>query len=71
MHNENINENVNPLILCTKLDQEIIGINQNISEFFEFFQQKILIECNVRASKILDSRLIHVTKKHVLSLRSS
>lgn len=37
MHNENIHENFNHLILHTKLDQEIIGINQNISKFFEFF----------------------------------
>lgn len=40
MHNENINKNFNYLILYTKLDQEIIGINQNISKFFEFFQLK-------------------------------
>ena len=61
MHNENMHENFNHLNLCSKLDQEITGINQNISKFFEFFQQKILIKFNIKVSKILDSRPI--TKK--------
>lgn len=56
-----MHENFNHLNLCSKLDQEITGINQNISKFFEFFQQKILIKFNIKVSKILDSRPI--TKK--------
>ena len=73
MHNENIHENVNHLLLCSKLDQEIIGINQNIHKFFEFFfsNKKILIKFNLRASKRLDSRHINVTKKRSVPLRGS
>ena len=67
MHNENIHENFNHLILHTKLDQEIIGINQNISKFFELFQQKSIIKFNMRASKIINSRHIHTTKKQSLT----
>lgn len=64
MHNKNIHENFNHLMLCSELDQEITGINQNIHKFFEFFSnKKILIKFNLRASKRLDSRHINVTKK--------